>query len=98
MMGAINSESGIAAGLCNKFTFDKVDLVAWKISKEQPTVRYWMIEATMKEGHPHRYTMNLEQTDKSIKNGNIISLKQITRYWMYQECTPKGGSPEFCIC
>jgi len=98
MMDFINNEAGILARLCPQFTFDTVDLVAWKEPTEEPGKRYWMVEVTMKEGHPNRYVMNLEQPDKLTDDGKIISVKQITRYWMYQKCAPRGASPEFCVC
>jgi len=99
MMKAIAEEPGIKSGLCPPFTFSSVDLVAWKDPKEEPGIRYWMIEITMKEGHPHRYVMNYRQVaDTPDHKGSILSLKQITRYFMYQSCTPQGASPEFCIC
>jgi len=99
MMNAINVEPGIKAGLCPRFSFTSVDLIAWKDPKEEIGVRYWMVEITMKEGHPHRYVMNYkENIQNNNHGGSILSLKQIARYHMYQPCTPQGASPEFCIC
>jgi len=84
------------------FSFHKksVDLVAWKDPKEERDVRYWMVEMTMQEGHPHRYTMSFKQdlSNQQKQKGTVQSLKQITRYFMYQSCTPQGASPEFCVC
>ena len=100
MMKSINNDNGIREGLCPSFHFQNVDLLAWKIPKEESNVRYWMLEASMKEGHPHKYTMSLKEylNAPNHKNYQILMLKQITRYYMYEKCTPKGASPEFCIC
>jgi len=99
MMDAINTEPGIQQKLCPEFTMDTIDMIAWKEPKEETGVRYWMIELTMKEGNPpNRYVMSLQELIGNTNGFNILSLKQITRYFKYEKCTPRGASPEFCVC
>jgi len=100
MVKAINAEPGIVAGLCPPFTFKAIDQVAWKDPKEEPNTRYWNVEITMKEGHPHRYTISVKENLRvpNHQDVQILSLKQITRYVGYEGCTPRGASPEFCVC
>jgi hypothetical protein len=99
-MKAINSESGIESGLCPKFTFKSVDLVAWKDPAEEKNIRYWMLEITTNEGNPNRYVMSVRENLLSSQHQDAViqSLKQITRYFKYERCTPRGASPEFCVC
>src|SRR5258708_7727954 len=98
MMSAINEESGIKQKLCPEFTLKSIDLIAWKDPWEEKGIRYWMVELTMEEGHPpNRYVMSLKEIlDMQLpehRNHNILSLKQITRYFKYEKCTPSGASP-----
>lgn len=102
MMNHINEEPGIANKLCPSFSLQSIDLIAWKDPKEEVNVRYWMVEISMKEGNPHRYTMslkeNLQMDATNHSQYEVLMLKQITRYFKYEKCTPKGASPEFCVC
>lgn len=63
----------------------------------QPIYNLTATTINMKEFYRFKY-YNL--TAKAIQSTilSIVRLKQITRYQAFEQCTPEGASPEFCVC
>jgi len=87
----------------NKYHLYLHGLSAEYISQMNPPVKVEDIKSlksttiSMKEFYRHKY-YNLKT--KSIESVvlSVVRLKQITRYQAFEECTPEGASPEFCVC
>lgn len=97
------------SGVCQPLSFASVKAFAWIDDAQDlaSNASLYTFEVTTGQGllpdRPNRYLATVvvtgdDHTVASASQVTFLDIKQVTRYNVFEPCTPPGADPQYCVC